>query len=525
MRLMQFAPRQSQHHHNAPFDRSTTLQSALNRWHRLAIATLAVLLAQEFTIFPAQAQSTPYCQQTSEAIAQKETLRLAAFRGDRDASKRYKTLIAQHADRLKRCRNKTWPQNQAIWIRLYACDAQPGALDAVLDRIANRGYNRVYVEVFYNGRVLLPVNNNPTAWMPVLAGAQADNVDLLAQAIRKGHERGLKVYAWLFSMNFGSYYVRRADKQQALARNGLGQTSLTANTIAGLSVDAGLFNPEEAFVDPYSAQARQDYTRLIQAVAQRRPDGLLFDYIRYPRGQGSMSVATRVQDLWVYGDASRQTLLQRALNYKGMELIQRFLNQGYITGDDLTDINLLYPKESTPLWQGMAPSQSIAALPIAKRVAFLQAQLWQLSVAHAYQGVLDFLTSATAPLQRQGISTGAVFFPEGNLTVGQGYDSRLQPWNRFPTSTAWHPMAYGVCGNASCIVAQVQRVLRQAPSGTRVEPVLAGIWQKSISNRPPLEVQMQALRRVAPQVKSVSHFAYSWQEPGSDSDRKYCRLR
>jgi uncharacterized lipoprotein YddW (UPF0748 family) len=64
-------------------------------------------------------------------------------------------------------------------------------------------------------------------------------------------------------------------------------------------------NPDEVFVDPYHPQARSDYGQMLQAVLQRRPDGVLFDYVRYPRGVGPNSVADEVDDLWIYGQASR----------------------------------------------------------------------------------------------------------------------------------------------------------------------------------------------------------------------------
>lgn len=494
-----------------------------SRWGALGALLIANLVGHGVSSVAAQT-NTPYCQQLPKDIAQKNQLRQAAIAGDRKAQQQYKALLSQHAKRLSQCRTKTWPRSQALWIRLYPCDAKPGVLEAVLDRIVDRGYNQVYVETFYSGQVLLPANANPTPWPSVMAGSGADNVDLLSQAIRKGRERGLKVYSWLFSMNFGAEYARQVGKQAAIARNGLGQTSSTASTVAGLGVELGVTNTDEVFIDPYHPQARQDYAAMVRAVAQRKPDGMLFDYIRYPRGYGSASVAGKVQDLWIYGNASRQTLLQRAANYRGMELIQRFMNKGYITAEDLDATKALYPKESEPLWQGRSPSKGFAKLPAAQQVGKLQVDLWQLAVSHAAQGVLDFLVAIATPLQRQGIPTGAVFFPEGNMTVGQqGFDSRLQPWDRFPKAMEWHPMAYSVCGNSNCIMAQIQRVLQYAPRSTQVKPVLAGVWQQSAGNRPPLEQQMQALYRMAPSVQSVSHFAYSWQEPGSDRDRKYCR--
>jgi hypothetical protein len=72
-------------------------------------------------------------------------------------------------------------------------------------------------------------------------------------------------------------------------------------------------------------------------------------------------------------------------------------------------------------------------------------------------------------------------------------------------------------------VQQVQKVLSTAKQGTEVIPALAGNWGASVSNRPSLEAQMRALRPLGNKIKGVSHFAYSWQYPQDDSDRKACR--
>jgi hypothetical protein len=503
-----------------------------NHWHRKLVATLLTssLINPLGSPKPAQAQVQPpaqigaYCQLTPAAIAQKDTLRQAAIEGNQRAQTRYRNLLNRQADLLRQCRSRTWPQEQAIWLRLYPCDARPGALDELFDRLSNKGYNTVYVESFYNGQVLLPASENRTPWPSVLRMPGYESRDLLAEAIAKGRERGLKVHAWMFSMNFGYTYAQRPTAQPTLALNGRGQTSLTFNTAGGLSTDMGSTDSEEAFIDPYSSQAKRDYALMEQAILQRRPDGVLFDYIRYPRGAGTASVASRVQDLWIYGQSSQQALLARALNQKGQALIRRYLDRGYVTSADIQAVDTLYPLEGEPMWQGrQRPTLPPLATP-AQRQPFLQADLWQLSVAHAVQGVLDFLSMAILPAQQLQIPAGAVFFPEGNLPIGQGYDSRLQPWDRFPNTIEWHPMSYATCGNAGCIAAQVQRVISLSPSGTKVKPVLAGTWGRAVSNRPSLESQMQAIRQIAPQITSVSHFAYSWQEPQSDSERKFCRL-
>lgn len=501
---------------------------------RRAIAAVIAgsLISANFGVKPTLAQTNAYCQFSAAAMQEKESLRQSALKGDRDAQNRYQELLDRHAQQLQQCRSKTWPQNQSIWLRLYPCDLQPGMLDKIMDRIVDRGYNKVYIEVFADGQVLLPAAANATAWPSVIRTPGTERVDLLAQAIQKGHQRGLKVYAWMFMMNFGYSYGQRSDRQSVLARNGKGETSL-------YFVD----NESQVFIDPYNIQAKRDYYKLVNEVVRRRPDGVLFDYVRYPRGLGANSVITKVQDLWIYGDAARQALLKRANNSKGLDLIARYARKGSISVADVSAVDSQYPQESEPMWQGrtlptptpsptlvdaQSPSSKSTSVPVlsaAQKQPRLQWELWQLSVAHAIQGVLDFLAVAAWPVQRQGIKAGAVFFPDANQTIGQGYDSRLQPWHRFPPSLEWHAMSYANCGNTKCITALVQRVVQQAPANVQIVPAIAGVWGKTISNRPSLEAQMQAIRQTTPQINSVSHFAFSWQEPQLDSERKSCRNR
>lgn len=497
---------------------------SLRFWVKLVCwAVLGCVLTLLYTaMLPAHAELNNYCQLSQAEVSRKEALREAAIQGDERARQDYEQLIRQHSTQLQSCRDRNWPQQQATWIRLYPCDLQPGVLDAVMDRIVNYGYNQVYVEVFYGGRVMLPAANNPTVWPSIVQAQGYENRDLLAEAIAEGRKRGLRVSAWMFTLNFGYSYAQRADRQQVIARNGHGEDTYSYATRGATG------NPEEIFVDPYSSLAQQDYQSMLQAVAQRRPDGMLFDYIRYPRGTGEGSVADHVRDLWIYGNAAQQALFRRALNNQGLELIRRYLRQGHLNASDITAVETSYPDESEPLWQSRVPDALNETTPPSARRAILQDELWRLSVAHAVQGVIDFLVQVSEPIQRQGIPTGAVFFPGGNRPVGErGYDSRLQHWNRFPTWMEWHPMAYATCGNTSCIMGEIEDVLTQAgPGGERfVKPVLAGSWGQSYDNRPSLEAQMSALQRTAPQLRSVSHFAFSWQDPEFDRVRKFCSLR
>jgi Glycosyl hydrolase-like 10 len=463
-----------------------------NSWAQgLGILWIAGLL-YPVTAQPVRAQPQA-CQLSSEAIAQTSTLQL------RD------------------CRQQNWPQTQAIWLRLYPCDVRPGRLDDIFDRILSRGYNQVYLEVFSDGQVLLPSADNRTAWSSVIWQKGYENRDLLAEAIAKGRNRGIKVYSWMFALNFGYTYSLRPGADQVLARNGKGQTSLSFGSSDG--VTDGNVGSNETFVDPYNLQAQRDYYTLVQAILKRQPDGVLFDYVRYPRGVGSATIASKVQDLWIYGTASQEALIQRAQNERGRELIRRYLAQGSISSADVTTTRTQHPQDKEPIWQGRTATSPAS-------LSQLQGDLWRLSITHAFQGVLDFLAMAIVPVQQRGIPAGAVFFPAGNQKIGaEGYDARLQPWDQFPSAIEWHPMAYSTCGDMSCIVAEIQRVMDKAPAGTQVIPALAGTWGNWYNEHPPLEWQMLTVQRTMPQINAVSHFAFSWQDAGYERDRKTCRLQ
>lgn len=474
------------------------------------------LIASQLLLFghrPTLAAMDEFCQFTPSEIDAKQNLLQTALKGNSQAQKDYSSLIQKHAELLRRCRQQNWLTDQAIWLRMYSCDARAGTIDEVLDRIVNKGYNEVYVEVFADSQVLLPPNANPTPWDSVIKLQGAENVDLLAETIKKGHERGLKVYAWLFTMNFGYAYAQRSDRQAVLARNGKGETSLAV-------VD----DQSQAFIDPYNSQAQQDYYQLVQEILKRQPDGILFDYVRYPRGTGSRSAVGEVKDLWVYGTASRNALLNRATNNKGRALLDRYVTQGFITQEDVNAVDKLYPDEGSPMWQGRVPPENEMKEPLSVRFQRLKNEIWYFTVAHAAQGVVNFLTNAAALAQNRGIPAGAVFFPDGNQPVGEkGFDSRLQAWDRFPASLEWHPMSYAVCEQSNCIIEQVKIVINAAASQTKVIPALAGQWGRTYNRRPSLEDQMRAIRVGLPRVTAVSHFAFSWQESEFDRERRFCQ--
>ena len=461
-----------------------------------------------------EAATGPYCQFIPEEVEAKEKLLKASLENSKVAGEHYAAIVQKHTQMLQLCRSQTWPEEQAIWLRLYPCDASPGAIDYVLDRIVNLGYNKIHLEVFYDSQVLLPSNENSSPWSSVVSSPGRENVDLLQQTIDKAHQRGLKVYAWLFTMNFGYTYAQRSDRQSALARNGTGQNSLTF-----------VQDRAQAFIDPYSPQARADYYNLVQAVLKRQPDGILFDYVRYPRGIGGQSYVHNVRDLWIYSESSLNALYNRASNKKGLAVIKKYIDTGNITTSDLEAIDRQFPKQAHAKWQGRRNFLDNKET-IESRLDLLQQDLWLFSVAHAAQGIIDFLTSAARPALNKNLPAGAVFFPDANRLVGTtAFDSRLQAWDKFPTDLEWHPMAYAVCEDKTdCITEQVETVLETAPQATKVIPALAGAWGEVYRQHPPLEAQIEALRKATPQINSISHFSYAWQEPERDRQRKSCNF-
>ncbi|MCS6959371.1 MAG: family 10 glycosylhydrolase [Pseudanabaenaceae cyanobacterium SKYGB_i_bin29] len=446
----------------------------------------------------ARAQEFPFCIFDRGAVEQKAQLLQASLNGDNGAQLQYQAIVTAHSDRLQACRASSWLKHHAVWIRLYPCDLKPGKLEQILDNVVNFGYNRLYVNAFYDGRVLLPHNNNPTVF-PSVVGEKHPQADLLAEVIKKGRERGIKVYAWVFSLNFGPSYSRRPDRQGALARNGFGETNLQdPNAI-----------PEEAgvahiFVDPYNPRAQTDFKAVITAIAQRQPDGILFDYIRYPHR--TQRITHDVRDLMIYSYVSGTQLLARALSQEGYRLIYDYLKHG--------KIDRLVPP-GTKLWQ-LPNGQAVVA-----NGNDLNQSLWQLATEHARWGVTNFLAKAIPPTT---MTTGAVFFPYGNRNFPEGVDPRLQPWERFTMVQEWHPMLYAACGHTGCIIEELERVWRSVPRGIAVCPALAGFWGTPRGKRLPLEVQLAAIRSHNPYIQCASHFAYSWLDLQSDRERRHCQL-
>ena len=498
---------------------------------------------------PERRWGVPTCAVPEAERLEKSVLWQASL-DDPAAKIAYRAMVDAHAARLNDCRSRTWPQRQAVWLRLYPYDAQPGVLEDVLDRIVNRGYNQVFVEVFYEGRVMLPVSDNPTVWRSILhesvaAGEVSADFDLWAETIRRGQERGVEVHGWMFALNFGWAYGEVPNRQMTLARNGLGDTSIANATWDPSEVaDGRAFyeDPSELehlFVDPFSEVARADFAVALDALLARNPDGMLFDYIRYPTVYLQDTLITQPQQLWVYSPASRQALLESLANDRERTLMNAYLDSGELSREQIQQTIDDYPNSPLPFELKITTSgvhtsnrhpetlkPETSHLTSVSPDDFTEETLeqyrqyfWQLATNHAYRGVIEFAEFAASPVRERSLPVATVFFPQGNLSQDGAFDARMQPWDRFPQDLQRHPMSYATCPDGVCVTQQVEEVVLQS-SQSQVCPILAGTWGQPFAGHLALETQMTLLEDSLPSLECISHFVYAWMEPDSDRDRK-----
>jgi uncharacterized lipoprotein YddW (UPF0748 family) len=94
------------------------------------------------------------------------------------------------------------------------------------------------------------------------------SVDLLKLAIAKGQERGIKVHAWVFTINVGTGYGKSIDRsglskltvarQTAIARNANGDSTISIVENLGKNIAGEVPTKDQLFVDPYNYQAQSE---------------------------------------------------------------------------------------------------------------------------------------------------------------------------------------------------------------------------------------------------------------------------
>ena len=89
------------------------------------------------------------------------------------------------------CGNTIWgfetEEIRGIWLRP---PDDPACIPRILNEIAESGFNNVFVETFYHGFTI-------SASSPIPIRPEFSGQDILQRFIDEGHQRNLKIHAWL----------------------------------------------------------------------------------------------------------------------------------------------------------------------------------------------------------------------------------------------------------------------------------------------------------------------------------------
>jgi uncharacterized lipoprotein YddW (UPF0748 family) len=86
------------------------------------------------------------------------------------------------------------------------------------DNAQSLGITDAFVETFWGGKVTYPGNPAFPERYP--------GIDLLGRYVAEGHRRGIKVHAWLHTLDFGADWAKA--HANALVRDGFANTSSVA---------------------------------------------------------------------------------------------------------------------------------------------------------------------------------------------------------------------------------------------------------------------------------------------------------
>jgi uncharacterized lipoprotein YddW (UPF0748 family) len=185
-------------------------------------------------------------------------------------------------------------RRQGLWIRPYRGDLTGLHVLEVLDNAQARGITEIYVEAFQGGKLHY---KSPSGLFPLAtpASATAPEVELLKVYSREARRRGMKVYAWLHSLNFGQPYGEAHPEQ--LVRDGFGRTSGASEKLSWR-------------VSPTHPEVRRRLNLMAWELATSgMVDGIQLDYIRYPvrLKDGDVDPSADPRNFWGYSDHQMQT--------------------------------------------------------------------------------------------------------------------------------------------------------------------------------------------------------------------------
>jgi uncharacterized lipoprotein YddW (UPF0748 family) len=183
---------------------------------------------------------------------------------------------------------------RGVWVR--PTEKTRVEIAATLDRMAQAGFNLVYLETFYNGFTIFP---SATATRYGIAPQRPEfvGIDALQVWIEEAHLRGLQLHAWVENFFVGGESL-----------GGPGPIlSVYPEWAAVERQDVGKPGPQPSaaensyyFLDPAIPEARRYLLDLYTEMLRKyNLDGLHLDYIRYP-------ISLPLENSFSYSDHSRQ---------------------------------------------------------------------------------------------------------------------------------------------------------------------------------------------------------------------------
>ncbi|MNR87107.1 hypothetical protein D3C72_179690 [compost metagenome] len=377
-------------------------------------------------------------------------------------------------------------RRKGLWIRPYRGDLSGLHVLEVLDNAQAMGITEVYVEAFQNGKLHY---KSPSGVFPLAtpATSTAPEVELLKVYSREARRRGMKVYAWLHTLNFGQAYGEANPDQ--LVRDGFGRTS-------------GASEKQSWRVSPSHPEVRRRLNLMAWELASSGiVDGIQLDYIRYPvrLKEGDVDPSADPRNFWGYSAPQMQS---------------------FYTENPAYDTDAM----RTYLTTGVAPD--------GREVEYLD--VWKRWLAHELEELIGGIRQRTEGRIRLSMA----FFPNYYFHVN---DSRLQESKRWfylfddltPMNYSYYldtyPGPYGDY-NINRELEVIEKGLAQLPAGKRPEliptlvedapgtPASASLHHR-IFREQIAYLRGRMLDGAYPSLSGLAFFTYGWLFPEHEKRR------
>jgi uncharacterized lipoprotein YddW (UPF0748 family) len=144
----------------------------------------------------------------------------------------------------------------------------------LIDFSQKRQIKILFVQIYKSNFAWFPSNVGNSS--PYKASVKAVGEDPIVFLIKKAHQSGIEVHAWINLLSFGNNPNAALLKKYGpgiLTRN-----RKTKKVIEDYKIDG------QYFLEPGDPRVREELSKLVEEIVRFYPqlDGLLFDYIRYP---------------------------------------------------------------------------------------------------------------------------------------------------------------------------------------------------------------------------------------------------